>query len=290
MYPDRLKTPASTFSKHIYMNKGPSLKQIKEQAEAGDGASACELGDRYRNGTGVKQDWATALQWYRRGAEFGEPEAQNNLGSMLLNGIGCPNDIAQAVYWYRKSAKQGNPVSQWNLAKRYLHGDGIAQDYSEAYEWFSKALLQGNTDAACEMGTMHWLGHGVERNLLAAADFHLIAAEAGDSVACGNLSEYREELQGLALSGSQMASLFLCRMYNRGFGVEKSQALTWAWILWAHKNCLPDSDAEIAEEVIKAYDFYRQCITPAHRKDGKQSLGALRAAYSKPGPACKQSL
>jgi TPR repeat protein len=87
----------------MYMDSQPSLKELKEKAEAGNGASACELGDRYREVIGVQQDWAAALQWYRRAAEFGDPEAQNNLGSMLLSGIGCQKDIAQAVYWYRKS-------------------------------------------------------------------------------------------------------------------------------------------------------------------------------------------
>jgi TPR repeat protein len=262
----------------------PSIKQLKQQVEAGEGTSACKLGDRYREGIGVPQDSAAALQWYRRGAEIGDPEAQNNLGSMLLNGIACQSDAVQATYWFRKSAEQGNAVSQWNLAKRYLHGDGIDQNYAEAYKLFGKALLQGYTDAACEMGTMQWLGHGVGRNLLAAADFHLIAAEAGDSVACRNISEYRQELQNLALSGSQRASLFLCRIYNRGFGVEKSQSLTWTWILCAHKHCLPDSDADIAQEVTQTYDFYRQSITPANRNAGKEALGALRTADARKSP------
>ena len=269
---------------------GPSLEQLKHQADAGNGAAASELGDCYREGVDVPQDWAAALQWYRRGAELGDPEAQNNLASMLLNGTACERDPVQATYWFRKSAEQGNAVSQWNLAKRYLHGDGVEQNYAEAYEWFTKALLQGYTLAACEMGTMHWLGHGVERNLLAAADFHLIAATAGDSVACRNISEYRQELQNLALSGSQMASLFLCRMHNRGFGVEKSQSLTWAWILWAHKTCPPDSDQGIAGEVEQAYDFYRQCIEPSNRKAGKQALQALREAYALQNPTHHQLL
>lgn len=102
----------------------------------------------------------------------------------------------------------------------------MEQDFAEAYRWFGKAAVQGYTEASCEMGTMHRFGHGVQHHLLAAADFHLIAAEAGDAVSVGNLSEYRADLEILALSGSQMASLFLSRIYNRGFGVDASQPLT----------------------------------------------------------------
>src|ERR1019366_7536473 len=171
--------------------------------------------------TGLGESISVVQRW-RFG---GDRDAQNNLGTMFLEGMGCQADKTQAVFWYRKSAEQGSADAQWNLGKRYLHGAGIGQDFVEAYDWFSKAAVQGCTEAFCEMGTMRRFGHGVEPNLLAAADFHLIAAEAGDAVACGNLSEYRAELEVIALSGSQMASLFLSRMFSRGFGVVASQSL-----------------------------------------------------------------
>jgi hypothetical protein len=262
------------------MNRTLSLKELEHQAEV-DGSLACELGDRYRKGDGVQQDSAMAFHWYSRGAAKGDRDAQNNLGTMFLHGLNCQADKAQAINWYFKSAEQGNADAQWNIGKRYLHGDGIERNYTEAYQWFSKAAVQGCSEAYCEMGTMHRLGHGVHRNLLAAADFHLIAADRGDALACDNLREYNAEIQDMALSCSQMASLFLCRMYNRGFGVEKSQALTWTWILWSKKNCQPDTDAEIVEEVAEAYDFYRKHITSANRKEGERMLAMLREDHSK---------
>ncbi|HWQ56354.1 MAG TPA: tetratricopeptide repeat protein [Bryobacteraceae bacterium] len=262
------------------------LSKLEQQAQAGDGAAACILGDHYRTGDVVSQDWGTAFRWYSRGAALGDRDAQNNLGTMFLGGIGCEPDKAQAVHWYRKSAEQGKADAQWNLGKRYLHGDGVDQDYAEAYQWFSKAAVQGYTGASCEIGTMHWLGHGVERNALAAADFHLIAAEAGDDVACRNLSEYKAELEDMALFGSQMASLFLSRMHNRGFGAQKSQPLTWGWISWAKKRCLDDTDIEIAEEVSAAYHFHHMCITSENRKHGEKLLADLRAVHKKRAKEC----
>ena len=128
--------------------------------------------------------------------------------------------------------------------------------------WFQNAAVQGYTEATCELGTMFWLGQGVERNILAAADFHLIAADAGDEVAIQNIGQYQSELEALARSGSQMASVFMSRICNRGFGVERSQAKTWTWILWAKKYCLPCDDKEITDEVAEAYKFYQQTIMP----------------------------
>ena len=264
-----------------YMDKGPSLKELEQQAEAGDSAAARDLGDRYRTGDAVQQDWTMALRWYSLAAELGEPTAQTNLGSMFLEGAGCQRDMAQAVYWYRRSAQQGDAIAQWNLGMRCLRGEGTIQDFAEAYECFKKALLNGYTQAACELGTMHRYGLGVDCSLLAAADFHLIAARVGDSEACCNLSEYSLELQNAALGGSQMASVFLCRMHNRGFGVEKSQPLTWAWILCAKKYCESDLDPEIAEEVRESYDFYHWSISSENRKEGQKRLKDMRAAHAR---------
>ena len=85
---------------------------LEQQAEAGDGSAACQLGDLYRIGEVLKQDWAKAFHWYEIGASLGDREAQNNLGTMFLEGIGCQADKAQAVYWYRKSAERGNKDAQ----------------------------------------------------------------------------------------------------------------------------------------------------------------------------------
>jgi TPR repeat protein len=259
-----------------------SVAELERQSEAGDGTAACRLGDHYRAGDFVSQDLAVAFRWYSRGAELGDRCAQNNLGSMFLNGLGCERDPAQAIHWYRKSAEQGHAVAQYNLAKRYLHGDGVDPDYTEAIEWFWKAAVQGEIWASCEMGTMCRFGQGVERNLLVAAEFHLVAAEAGDEVAVlGNIAEYRAELEEMALSGSQLASLFLSRIYNRGFGVDKSQPMTGAWISWAWERCLRDVYTDTAQEVGKAYDFYHMGITWENRREGQRLLKDLRAAHAK---------
>jgi TPR repeat protein len=249
------------------------IAEWKKRATDGDGAAAAHLGDYYRAETANGQDYRKALFWYRRGAELGDPSAQNDLGTMLLNGIGCERAPEQAVDWYRKSAEQGLAIAQYNLAKRYLHGDGVALDYAEALKWFERAALQGETVASCELGTMHRFGQGVPRNLLAAAEFHLTAAEAGDEVAIlGNIAEYRPELEDLALAGSQLASLFLSRIYNRGFGIEASQSMTWAWIWWAREHCSSDVYADSAEDVGEAYAFYRMSVDSRARKAGEQLL------------------
>jgi TPR repeat protein len=74
-------------------------------------------------------------------------------------------------------------------------------------------VKQAHTTALCDLGTMYKLGVGVRRNLLAAADFHLIAAEKGDQLECNKLAGYRSEREEMAVSGSQMEASNFFRRY-----------------------------------------------------------------------------
>ena len=53
----------------------------------------------YANGSGVPQDAAEAVRWYRLAAEQGLARAQTNLGFMYANGSGVPQDAAEATRW-----------------------------------------------------------------------------------------------------------------------------------------------------------------------------------------------
>jgi len=45
-------------------------KQLAARARDGDGDAACVIGDRYRLGEVVQQDWRRAYRWYRVGARL----------------------------------------------------------------------------------------------------------------------------------------------------------------------------------------------------------------------------
>jgi TPR repeat protein len=251
------------------------LDALIRAARTGDGRASCRLGDLYREGERVEQDWDEAFRWYSLGASQGDADAQNNLGTMFLRGAGCLVDEARAVFWYRRSAEQGHATAQANLAKRYLRGEGVAPDLAEAFRWFHAASQQGDAASAWELGTMYRFGRGVERNIVAAADLHLAAAKAGIVAGEVSLGDYFDELQDVALSGNQTASRFLCEMHNLGLGVAENQALTWVWIKWAKAHCKPSDDPGDAMEVDEAYDFYEQWLDEAMRAEGERVIAAL---------------
>ena len=252
-----------------------SVDALLRAARGGDGRASCRLGDIYREGQGVGQDWDEAFRWYSLGASQGDAHAQNNLATMFLRGVGCREDGARAVFWYRKSAGQGHMTAQANLGKRHLHGEGTAPDPAEAFRWFLAASRQGDLASTWELGTMYRFGRGVKRNIVAAAGFHLNAARGG--VVAGELSlgDYFDELQDIALAGDQVASRLLSDMHCLGLGVEVNPVLTWTWIRWAKERCKPvDDPAEIAE-VEAALIFYEIWVSAAARRQGERVLEAL---------------
>ena len=63
----------------------------------------------------MEQDFAQAVQWYRKAAEQGHVLAQDDLAFCYGNGVGTKQDLAQAVEWYRKAAQQGSEGAKLRL-------------------------------------------------------------------------------------------------------------------------------------------------------------------------------
>ena len=81
--------------------------------------------------------------------EPGYAGGQFNLGVLYNEGTGVPENDAKAVKWYRKAAEQGLIEAQYNLGVTYIKGAGVPQEFVKAYMWWSLAKAQGYKDAAC---------------------------------------------------------------------------------------------------------------------------------------------
>ena len=122
------------------------------------------LGHMYRNGEGVEQDYAKAIEWYTKAADLGDADAMNNLGYMYEHGVGVEQDGAKAVEWYIKAADLGNTTAMNRLGYMYYNGEGVEQDYAKAIEWSTKAADSGDATAMNNLGYMYAKGNGVEQD------------------------------------------------------------------------------------------------------------------------------
>ncbi len=142
----------------------------------------------------LREDYETALEFWRPLAKQGHAEAQNMLGFMYRYGQGVPQDFEQARVWYRLSADQGFARAQNNLGALYRQGLGVEQDYGEAFHWFQRSAEQGNGGAQNHLGLMYYMGEGVAKNLVQAYKWATLAADQGLDPAIQALSILRQEM------------------------------------------------------------------------------------------------
>ena len=96
-----------------------AVEWLRKSAEAGIPWACVELGDCYRDGIGVPQDFAQAASWYGRVAgrdpeeDYGATQwAEWNLGDFYRKGQGVERDLDKALGWYRKSAARKGDASE----------------------------------------------------------------------------------------------------------------------------------------------------------------------------------
>jgi TPR repeat protein len=202
------------------------------------------LGACYNDGTGVAQDYAEALRWYRLAADQGLGNAQFNIGVYYTDGIGVARDDAEAVRWYRLAADQGNASAQCNLGMCYAKGAGIAQDDREAVRWYRLSADQGDATAQANLGTRYQKGAGVAKDEAAAARWYRLAGEQGNVNAQINLSLCYQNGTGVAHDDAEVlrwnrlaadqgdanAQFRVGLCYARGTGVAQNEAEAIRWI------------------------------------------------------------
>jgi TPR repeat protein len=144
--------------------KGIDLALLAK-AKAGDAEAQYQVGNAYNYGDKVRQDYAQALIWYRRGAEQGNADSQFALGGLYHFGHGVPQDDAQGFAWTLKAAKQGHSDAEFFISTSYSEGWGVAKDEEKSMVWLRKAAEQGHFNSQYMLGWAYAAGDvGVPQN------------------------------------------------------------------------------------------------------------------------------
>ena len=128
--------------KSFELIQSQSIKKLLQDAENGDAEAQWRLGEAYREGKEVKQDFVEAVKWYRLAAEQGYDRVQAILGRFYV--FGPERDDVEAVKWFRLAADQGLDQAQYSLGLAYWHAEGVGLDRAEAVKWIRLAAEQGH--------------------------------------------------------------------------------------------------------------------------------------------------
>jgi TPR repeat protein len=72
-------------------------------------------------------------------ASHGDLDAQVALGDMFKEGLEVRQDYQATMDWYLKAAEQGNAEGQAKVGLLYYLGMGVRQNCSTAMNWYYKA-------------------------------------------------------------------------------------------------------------------------------------------------------
>lgn len=114
-------------------------------------AEACHLvGDLYRKGFGVMQDYTKAAQFYRKGCNYGSARSCAGLAYLYNRGSGMDApDFVQARLYYKKSCDLGEVSGCAGYGNLLFVGKGGRKDTAAATRYLQDACDQ-NYQWACQ--------------------------------------------------------------------------------------------------------------------------------------------
>jgi len=171
-------------------------------AKGGDPLAYYEIGTRFTEARGVKEDFAEAAKWYQRAADAGVVPAEYRLANLYEKGSGVARDSSKAKALYLKAAEAGNASAIHNLAVLLASGRDGAPDFAEAAKWFEKAANFGVRDSQFNLAVLFARGNGVAQNLEESYKWFAIAARHGDKDAAEKRDEIAKAMTPETLSSA----------------------------------------------------------------------------------------
>jgi len=159
--------------------KKTAAEGLKAKAVEGDIAAHLSLAYRYRDGKGVKRDYAEAMRWAHLAADRGDAEAIDFVGWMFFEGLGVKRSPAIAAGYFKAAAGK-SAAAAWNLGQCYFGAQGMEHDIPKALEVWKKAAAMGHGHAASTAAMVHLAGEGVAPDAAEARRLATRAAELND--------------------------------------------------------------------------------------------------------------
>lgn len=127
-----------------------AVKEWLGPAAKGDADAQFNMGQAYKLGKGVPQDFKRAEAWYRKAAEQGHIKAADMVGLMLFQ----ENRKADAMPFLQASAERGEPRAMYILGVAHFNGDTVGKDWVRAYALMTRAAASGLEQATRSLATM----------------------------------------------------------------------------------------------------------------------------------------
>jgi TPR repeat protein len=199
---------------------------FKKAADQNQISAQEALGVMYRNGQGVDKNNTESYRLIKLSADQGYIPAINNLGNSFRLGVGVPQSYIEAFKYYKLAAEKGNAYGQANLSNAYRLGQGVDRNLDLAFEWALKSSKQNNPSGHNLMGLLFRDGTGVKQDTQQAISFFKLAIESKqEPVACANLAFIYYRGIGLPIDYDESAKWLK-------IGIEQNNANSFELMAW----------------------------------------------------------
>lgn len=161
------------------------IDTLKKEALSGNVASQIELGARYLDGRGVKEDLTESCKWYKMASDTDDADGLCSYGCMLIYGRGCKQDQKKAKELFERASKKGSALGNYQLGVVYEQGLGVPIDNQKAFDLYQKAAAGGINHAMNNLASMK--AKGLLKTDWTPEDMYKKAAQKGSVTAEYNL-------------------------------------------------------------------------------------------------------
>jgi len=160
-------------------NHAEAVRWALIAAEVGIARGQNILGELYRDGVGVKQDFGTALEWFEKAAAQDLGQAFYNASVIFRAEDLGYYDPDKGIEYLKFAADKGHASAMIDLALSYAAGTGVEQNYDLALAWYSKAAAR-NTRSAVKLAKAYEEGVFGAPDPVRAYKWYFIARESGE--------------------------------------------------------------------------------------------------------------
>ena len=204
-----------------------AVNWFKQSAENGDVKALYNLGLRYEQGMGVKQDHEIARKYFLDAALLDDVDSQAKIGHMYWTGIGGEKNVIEAITWLRKAAEQGDATSAFWLALIYTGKDeGFRADNMKFAEWCRKAAELGHARAQYMLALAYRDGFGVAKDYVLSYMWANI--NSSQNSRDPKPAALREELESIMTQEQVAEAQSMSRDWLRKFNENKEASDLWA--------------------------------------------------------------
>ena len=161
--------------------------EFRKAALQGSEEAMNDLAVLYTYGLGVEQSYSKARELYEKAVGLGSSDAMNNLAMLYQYGFGVRKSYPMTARLLESAARQGNAQALYNLAIMRIRGQYYDRDEGQAFDLMSEAAKQNHPEAAANLGWMYWNGVGTAVNRRLGCRWWDNAVIAGNDTAKENL-------------------------------------------------------------------------------------------------------